>query len=57
MDDGTILQLTYGELKELMNNMQDDGFKSDGCSCALRLDAAEEIEYEIKMGYIKIMEE
>lgn len=57
MDDGTILQLTYGELKELMNNMQDDGFKSDGCSCGLHLDAAEEIEYEIKMGYIKVMEE
>lgn len=57
MDNGTILQLTYGELKELMNNMQDDGFKSDGCPYSLHLDADEEIEYEIKMGYIKVMEE
>lgn len=37
-NDSTVLSLTYGKLKELLYNIQEDGIDSDGGSCSLTYD-------------------
>ena len=56
MDANTKLQLTYEELKEMIEEAQRDALNADGCSCGIHYDADEEIELEIKRGYIKVIE-
>ena len=54
MDNNTPLIITYGTLKEMLDEFQTDGYNSDGCSCSIYLDADEEIQDAIKDGTIKV---
>lgn len=56
MDNNTPLIITYGALKEMLDEFQTDGYNSDGCSCSIFLDADEEIQDAIKDGTIKVAE-
>lgn len=55
LNDDSLLSMTYGELKEILNQMQDDGLNADGCSCGLHLDADEVIRDELRCGAICII--
>lgn len=57
MNGDTILEISYADLKEMLDDFQSDGLDADGCGCALRLDEDEEIQYAIKNGTIRIKEE
>lgn len=54
MNNDTQLIITYGALKEMLDEFQTDGYNSDGCSCSIFLDADEEIQDAIKDGTIKV---
>ena len=54
MDNDTQLIITYGALKEMLDEFQTDGYNSDGCSCSIYLNADEEIQDAIKDGTIKV---
>ena len=56
MNDDTILEISYADLKIILADFQIDGLKADGCSCALQLDEDEEIQYAVKQGVIRIKE-
>ena len=53
MDQNTLLVISYGELKELLDAMQTDGLNADGCCYSLGATPEEEIEYGLKDGTIK----
>lgn len=54
MEDKTFLLLTYGKLKDMLEEFQLDGLMADGQGCALRLDPRGEIIYEITHGTIEV---
>ena len=54
MESDTLLMLTYGELKSILEEMQDDGFHSDGCTGDLYLNADDQIRDGIRFGRIKV---
>ena len=57
MSNDTILTLSYGKLRELMEMMQNDGLSADGCVYSLSLDTDKEIQDEIELGTIKVVAE
>ena len=56
MEDKTFLLLTYGKLKEMLEDMQFDGLWADGHGAALHLDPKKEIRHGLKDGTIKIID-
>jgi hypothetical protein len=56
MDGNTILEISYADLKEMLDDFQSDGLNADGCGCALHLNEDDEIQYAIKNGIIRIKE-
>ena len=54
MNSDTILEISYADLKEMLDDFQSDGLNADGCGCALHLNEDEEIQYAIKNGTIRI---
>jgi GH35 family endo-1,4-beta-xylanase len=56
MDGNTILEISYADLKEMLNDFKSDGLNADGCGCALHLNEDDEIQYAIKNGIIRIKE-
>lgn len=55
MENKTLLLLSYGELKEMLDDFQIDGYNSDGQSCALYLDPESEIKDRINEGVINVV--
>lgn len=55
LNDNTLLQISYIDLKQMLDDFQDDGLNADGCSCSLHLDAEQEIKFDINNGEIKIL--
>ena len=47
--------ISYLDLKQMLDDFQDDGLNADGCSCSLHLDAEQEIKFDINNGAIKII--
>ena len=54
MENKTVLLLSYGELKEMLDDFQFDGLWADGHGAALHLDPAREIRKKIKRGEIEV---
>lgn len=57
-NNNTVLSLTYGKLKELLYDIQEDGIDSDGGSCSLTYDDLDafiknEIEAEKSISVIE----
>jgi len=56
MDGNTILEISYSDLKEMIEDTQRDAINADGCWCSVHYDADDDIQYGIKHGYIRVKE-
>ena len=57
MDNSTMLMISYENLKEMLEAMQEDGLSADGCRYDLHEDAAKYIAEEIADGNITTISE
>lgn len=57
MDSNTILEISYVDLKDMLDEAQRDAINADGCWCGVHYNADEEIQYGIKYGTIRIKED
>lgn len=48
MTNDILLVISYGLLKEMIDNAQTNGLNADGCVYSLHGDAEDNIEYELK---------
>ena len=55
LNDNDVLQITYCDLKDMLNEFQNDGLSADGCTCGLHLDPEEEVHDGIKYGFITVI--
>ena len=57
MDNSTMLMISYENLKEMLEVMQEDGLRAEGCGYDLHEDAANYIAEEVAAGRITMIPE